>query len=57
METLAENADRSDVMKRFASAAKKIAPDVLADKIIEFGEAYASTTEKQFVPALGLVAS
>lgn len=45
--------DRSDARKRFGSAAKKISPDVLADKIAEFGEAYASTTEKQFVPALG----
>lgn len=45
--------DRSDARKRFGTASKKMRPDVLVDRIVDFGDAYSATTEKQFVPALG----
>ena len=46
--------ERKQAFDRFKIAARRIEPDVLADHITRFGDAYAATTEKQFVPALGV---
>jgi len=46
--------DKKLALERFKLAAKKVAPDVLAAHIIQFGDAYAATTAKQFTPGLGV---
>lgn len=45
--------ERKEALARFKQAIKKIHPDELAYAIATFGDAYAETTERQFVPALG----
>lgn len=45
--------DRADARKKFGVAAKKIGAYELAGFISSFGHAYATTTEKQFIPGLG----
>ena len=39
---------------KFKAACRKVAPEVLADDIARFGDAYASTTTKQFTPGLNV---
>jgi hypothetical protein len=46
--------ERKAARERFGAAAKKLDVEVLVGKVNEFGDAYARTTEKQFVPALGV---
>jgi hypothetical protein len=46
--------ERKAAHDKYMIAAKKIGWDVLLDAVIRFGDAYAATTEKQFVPALGV---
>jgi hypothetical protein len=46
--------ERKQALERFKRAAKKIDPQRLVSDIQRFGQAYARTTEKQFVPALGV---
>jgi hypothetical protein len=46
--------ERKVASERFKVAAKRLGPDVLVAYIIRFGDAYAATTEKKFVPALGV---
>ena len=46
--------ERKVALERFKSATKRIPIDDLVQSIITFGDAYAATTEKQFVPALGV---
>lgn len=62
VESLFENAyshwpkktERKKSLERFKLAAKKRDAEDLAADIIRFGDAYAATTEKQFVPALSV---
>lgn len=44
--------ERAKSEKKFKQLAKKHDPEWLADQVVRFGQAYAATTEKQFVPAL-----
>lgn len=46
--------ERKAALDKFRSAAKRLTPEVLADHIIRFGDAYAATTDKRFTPALGV---
>ena len=46
--------ERKVALERFKSAAKRIPLDTLVQSIVTFGDTYAATTEKQFVPALGV---
>lgn len=46
--------ERKKALEQYRKAAKKIGWDVLLDAVERFGDAYAATTEKQFVPALGV---
>ena len=46
--------ERKVALERFKSATKRIPIDDLVQSIVTFGDAYAATTEKQFVPALGV---
>jgi hypothetical protein len=45
--------ERKPAFEKFKIAARKLDPAELVAAIIRFGDAYASTTERQFVPALG----
>jgi len=44
---------REEALARFVAAAKKRDPFLLVDDIQKFGKAYALSTDKNFVPALG----
>jgi len=44
---------RDEAFDRFKTACKREQPEQLAQAIADFGNAYAATTEKQFIPALG----
>lgn len=46
--------ERKQAFDRFKIAARRIGHEALAQHIVEFGDAYAATTERQFVPALGV---
>lgn len=46
--------ERKKALELFAKTAKKLTAETLADHVIRFGDAYAATTERQFVPALGV---
>lgn len=46
--------ERKKALDQYRVAAKKIGADNLADAVKRFGDAYSATTEKQFVPALGV---
>lgn len=46
--------DRKTAADRFRVAARKVPAEQLAESVRRFGDAYARTTEKQFVPALGV---
>jgi hypothetical protein len=46
--------ERKAAAEKFKVAAKRLGADVLVAHIIRFGDAYAVTTEKKFVPALGV---
>jgi len=46
--------ERVKALTKFKSACKTQSPDELAASIMQFGDAYAATTDKQFVPALGV---
>lgn len=46
--------ERKNALERFAAAVRKIDITELVNTIIRFGDAYAATTEKKFVPALGV---
>ena len=46
--------ERKQAFERFRVAARRIGHEALAQHIVEFGDAYATTTERQFVPALGV---
>jgi hypothetical protein len=46
--------ERKKAAEQYTRAAKKLGADVLLDAVTRFGDAYAATTEKQFVPALGV---
>lgn len=46
--------ERKKSFEKFKQAAKRIDATVLAQHIIRFGDAYAATTERQFVPALNV---
>jgi hypothetical protein len=43
---------RKEALEKFRRAARVIDPSELADHVIRFGDAYAATTERQYVPAL-----
>jgi hypothetical protein len=45
--------EKKQSQARFAIAARRIDPEELVAHIIRFGQAYAATTERQFIPALG----
>ncbi|MDF2895724.1 MAG: hypothetical protein K0Q46_2510 [Rhodococcus erythropolis] len=45
--------ERKDAFDRFKKATKRLPIEDLKAAIIRFGDAYAATTERQFVPALG----
>lgn len=45
--------ERKQALERFKAAAKKGDPAILADSISRFGDAYAATTDRKYVPALG----
>ncbi|RZU64910.1 hypothetical protein EV379_1221 [Microterricola gilva] len=49
-----KKADRKDALAKFKKAAGSIPVDDLVNVIIRFGDAYEATTERQFVPALGV---
>jgi hypothetical protein len=46
--------ERKQASARFAVAARREGAAELAEHIIRFGDAYAATTERQYVPALGV---
>jgi hypothetical protein len=46
--------ERKQALEKFKAAQKKVRWDFLMDAIIRFGDAYAATTERRFVPALGV---
>jgi len=46
--------DRKLALERFTAAAKKRHPEQLAADVRRFGDAYLATTEKRYVPALGV---
>ncbi|WP_336698214.1 hypothetical protein [Curtobacterium sp. USHLN213] len=46
--------ERKEAFERFKKAAKRIDVEELVAAIIRFGDAYAATTDRQFVPALGV---
>lgn len=46
--------ERKKAFDQFVKASKKIDPEDLAYTIADFGRAYAATTERQYVPALGV---
>jgi hypothetical protein len=46
--------ERKKALDQYKRAASKIGADAVLDAVTRFGDAYAATTEKQFVPALGV---
>jgi len=46
--------ERKQALERFKTAARRMPTDELVRQIIRFGDAYTATTEKRFVPALGV---
>lgn len=46
--------ERKKSLDKFKQAARRIDPELLRQHIIRFGDAYAATTETQFVPALAV---
>lgn len=46
--------DRKQAFDRFVKATKRLEMSELVSAIVRFGDAYAATTEVQFVPALGV---
>jgi len=46
--------ERKDALEQFKKATKRIDVEELVAAIIRFGDAYAATRDKQFVPALGV---
>jgi len=46
--------EKKTAREKFFIAARKIDPQVLLEHVVQFGDAYAATTERQFVPALGV---
>lgn len=46
--------ERKQAFERFKVAAKKVGIEQLIEHVIVFGQAYAETTDKQFIPALGV---
>jgi hypothetical protein len=46
--------ERKKSLDKFKQAAKHMDPTLLRDHIIRFGDAYAATTDRQFVPALNV---
>jgi hypothetical protein len=46
--------ERKAALAKFKLAAKRLGAEALAGQVIRFGRAYAATTERQFVPALGV---
>jgi hypothetical protein len=46
--------ERKQSLAKFKIAARKIQPDLLAQHVKRFGDAYAATTERNFVPALSV---
>lgn len=46
--------ERKQALERFVKATKRLPVEELVSAIIRFGDAYAATTEPQFVPALGV---
>jgi hypothetical protein len=46
--------ERKKALEQYKRAAKKVGDGTLAEAVTRFGDAYAATTEKQFVPALGV---
>jgi PAS domain-containing protein len=46
--------EKKPAREKFLIAARKVDPEALLEHVIRFGDAYAATTERQFVPALGV---
>lgn len=46
--------ERKQSLAKFKGACRRIDPQVLHDHVVKFGQAYAATTDKQFVPALSV---
>lgn len=46
--------ERKQALQRFRAAAKRVGLQMLTDQIVRFGDAYTATTQKKFVPALGV---
>lgn len=46
--------ERKQALDRFVKATKRLPVEQLVPAIVRFGDAYAATTETQFVPALGV---
>lgn len=46
--------ERKQAFERFKVAAKKVGLEQLTADVIRFGQAYAATTDRQFIPALGV---
>lgn len=53
-ESWPKKTERKQAFERFKTAARKMPADDLSHLIIRFGNAYAATTERQFVPALAV---
>lgn len=53
-ESWPKKVERKEALERFKRAARKLDPEALAFTITRFGNAYADTTERQFIPALGV---
>ena len=49
-----KKAERKDALAQFRVAAKKIGLEQLQSHVEKFGKAYAATTAKNFIPALGV---
>jgi PAS domain-containing protein len=45
--------EKKPAREKFLIAARKLDPQMLLEHVIRFGDAYAATTEKQMIPALG----
>lgn len=45
--------EKKPAREKFLIAARKIDPQALLEHVTQFGDAYAATTEKHLVPALG----
>jgi len=46
--------ERKTALEKFKAAARRVPVDDLVNAIVRFGDAYAATTERKFVPALGV---